>query len=79
MPQMTGTEFLSQISDKYPNIIKMLLTGYSDIDAMVEGVNKCQLFQYISKPFDLDELQIIIKNGINAYELTLSKQALCWI
>jgi len=76
MPQMTGTEFLSQISDKYPNIIKMLLTGYSDIDAMVEGVNKCQLFQYISKPFDLDELQIIIKNGINAYELTLSKQAL---
>lgn len=76
MPEMTGTEFLARTIDKYPNIIKMLLTGYSDIDAMVDGVNKCQLFQYISKPFDPEELQIIIKNGINAYELTLSKQAL---
>lgn len=76
MPQMTGTEFLAQISDRYPHIIKMLLTGYSDIDAMVDGVNKCHLFQYISKPFDLDDLQLIIKNGINAYELTLSKQSL---
>ncbi|EKE04767.1 MAG: sigma 54 response regulatory protein [uncultured bacterium] len=76
MPTMTGTEFLSRTLDKYPHIIKMLLTGYSDIDAMIDGVNKCQLFQYISKPFDTEEIQMIVKNGINAYELTLSKNAL---
>ncbi|OGI21267.1 MAG: hypothetical protein A2287_09865 [Candidatus Melainabacteria bacterium RIFOXYA12_FULL_32_12] len=76
MPSMTGTEFLSKTTDKYPHIIKMLLTGYTDIDAMIDGVNKCELFQYISKPFDTDEIQMIIRNGINAYELTLSKNAL---
>lgn len=76
MPQMTGTEFFSQIVDQYPNIIKMLLTGYSDLEAMIDGVNKCQLFQYISKPFDPDELLLIVKNGIEAYELSINKQSL---
>ncbi len=76
MPTMTGTEFLSRISDDFPNIIKMLLTGYSDIDAMIDGVNKCNLFQYISKPINPTDLEIIIKNGIEAYELTLSKNTL---
>lgn len=76
MPTMTGTEFLEKTIDKYPNIIKMLLTGYADVDAMVDGVNKCQLSQYITKPFDPEELQMIVKNGINAYELTLSKESL---
>ena len=76
MPTMTGTEFLAKISDTYPHIIKMLLTGYADIDAMIDGVNKCNLFQYISKPINPTDLEIIIKNGIEAYELTLSKNTL---
>lgn len=76
MPNMTGTEFLSKTIETYPNIIRMLLTGYSDIDAMIDGVNKCGLFQYITKPFDPEELKITIKSGISAYELTASKKAL---
>ncbi len=76
MPRMTGTEFLANVTEKYPNIIKMLLTGYSDIEAMIDGVNKCKLFQYIPKPFEPDELEMIIQHGIEAYELTLSKNTL---
>lgn len=76
MPKMNGTEFLAEISEAYPYIIKMLLTGYTDLDAMVDGVNKCNLFQYISKPFDPGDLELIISNGIEAYELTLSKNML---
>jgi len=76
MPKMTGTEFLSKVSEKYPYIVKMLLTGYSDIEAMIDGVNKCQLFQYITKPYDPDEIEMIIDHGIEAYELTLSKNTL---
>ena len=76
MPKMTGTEFLAHVAEKHPNIIKMLLTGYSDIEAMIDGVNKCQLFQYIAKPFELEELEMIIQHGIEAYELTLSKNML---
>jgi response regulator RpfG family c-di-GMP phosphodiesterase len=76
MPNMTGTEFFSKTVNKYPNIIRMLLTGYSDIDAMIEGVNKCGLFQYLTKPFDPEDLSLIVKGGINAYELTANKKAL---
>ena len=43
---------------------------------MIDGVNKCNLFQYITKPFDIEELKLITKNAINVYELTLSKNAL---
>jgi two-component system, sensor histidine kinase and response regulator len=76
MPKMTGTEFLAKVSEKHPYIVKMLLTGYSDIEAMIDGVNKCQLFQYITKPFEPDDLEMIIQRGIEAYELTLSKNLL---
>lgn len=76
MPEMTGTEFLSQIVEKYPNIIKMLLTGYTDVDAMVDGINKCNLFQYLSKPFDLEELKIAVEQAVKAYELTLNRNYL---
>ncbi|HSA06468.1 MAG TPA: HD domain-containing phosphohydrolase [Candidatus Gastranaerophilales bacterium] len=76
MPNMTGTEFLAQVAENYPYIVKMLLTGYTDLDAMVDGVNKCNLFQYISKPVDPNDLELIVNNGINAYELTLSKNTL---
>ena len=76
MPNMSGTEFLSRIAENYPYIIKMLLTGYSDLDSVVDSVNKCHLFQYISKPIDPNDLEIIIKSGIEAYELTLSKNTL---
>jgi len=76
MPNMSGTEFLAKTVTEYPNIIRMLLTGYSDIDAMIDGVNKCGLFQYLTKPFDPEELKFIIKGGINAYELTANKKAL---
>ncbi len=76
MPRMTGTEFLAKVSETYPYIIKMLLTGYTDLEAMVDGVNKCNLFQYISKPLEPSDLELIVNDGIDAYELTLSKNTL---
>lgn len=76
MPLMKGTELFSQIVDKYPHIINMLLTGHSDMETLVEGVNKCNLFQYILKPFEPDELKIIVKNGIDVFELSNNKRNL---
>ncbi|MFA6988981.1 MAG: HD domain-containing phosphohydrolase [Candidatus Gastranaerophilaceae bacterium] len=76
MPVMNGTELFTKIVDKYPNIIKMLLTGHSDMETLVESINECDLFQYILKPFDPDDLKIIVKNGIEIYDLTNSKKAL---
>ena len=64
MPVMQGTEFLSQVTKMYPDIIKMLLTGHSDLEILIDSVNECSLFQYILKPFEREELLITVQNGI---------------
>lgn len=73
MPFMEGTEFFRKISDKHPNIIKILLTGHSNIDILIEAINECHLFQYILKPFEPEQLCMIVENGIKKYELSASK------
>lgn len=78
MPVMEGTEFFQQISGKYPDIIKILLTGHSNIDILVDAINECHLFQYILKPFDPENLCMIVESGIKKYELVTSRtQILC--
>lgn len=73
MPFMEGTEFFKQISDKYPNIVKILLTGHSNVDILVEAINECHLFQYILKPFEPEQLCMIVESGIRKYELSTSR------
>ena len=73
MPTMEGTELFRRISDKYPNIVKILLTGHSNIDILVEAINECHLFQYILKPFEPEQLCVVVESGIKKYELTSSK------
>ena len=73
MPEMQGTEFLKQVSDEYPDIIKILLTGHLDVDAIVDSINDCHLYQYIVKPFDPEELKLTIESGIRKYDLVNNK------
>lgn len=73
MPIMEGTEFFKRISEKHPEIIKILLTGHSNIDIIVDAINECHLFQYILKPFEPEQLCMIVGNGIKKYELTTSR------
>ncbi len=76
MPKMTGTEFMKIINNEYPNIMKIVLTGYSDVDAMIDGINDCQLNYFLIKPVDLQELKLIISECISLFELKLSKSIL---
>lgn len=69
MPDITGVEFLESIIIEYPNPIRMLLTGYTDIAVVIEAINKGQVYRYISKPFDIDELRITIDNAFEVYSL----------
>lgn len=73
MPVMEGTEFFKKISNKHPNIVKILLTGHSNIDILIEAINECHLFQYILKPFEPEQLSMIVETGIQKYELSASK------
>ena len=73
MPVMEGTEFLEKANMISPSSIKILLTGYSDIEILTDAVNKCGLFQYILKPFEPDYLIKVVDDGIEKFNLINSK------
>ena len=56
MPNMNGVEFLSKTKDRFPGLIRMLITGFSDIDTAKEAINEAQVHNYIEKPWDNDEI-----------------------
>jgi response regulator RpfG family c-di-GMP phosphodiesterase len=63
MPTETGIQFFEQIKDLYPLVIRVLLTGYADIEAVIDGINRAQLYRYHSKPWDETELELTIRTG----------------
>ncbi|PWV44748.1 response regulator [Chitinophaga sp. S165] len=69
MPKMTGIEFFESILDKYPEPIRMLLTGYADINAVIDAINKGQVYKYFSKPWNDDELKQNIDKAYEVYSL----------
>ncbi len=69
MPVMEGTEFFKQVRQTHPQIVKILLTGHVDTDILVAAINDCDLFQYILKPFEPEELKIAVENGISKFSM----------
>lgn len=68
MPNMTGTEFLEKVLEKYPEPMRILLTGYSDVSALIEAVNKGKIFHYLAKPWNEEELEATILRAYEVYE-----------
>jgi len=64
MPEMNGLEFLTEVKNIYPEVSKILLTGYADKENAIRAINEVGLYRYIEKPWDNDDLIINIKNGI---------------
>lgn len=67
MKDMTGIETLKIIKEEEPGTVRMLITGYSDIDAVIEAVNRKLLDRYITKPWNNDELLAIVLEGARTY------------
>lgn len=76
MPVMTGIEFLEAIIQKYPDPPRILLTGYADIDAVINAINKGSIYKYVQKPWDDDELRETINNALDLYALKKKKEEL---
>lgn len=72
MPQMDGITFLGKVRDLRPETTRILLTGYSDKENAIKAINEVGLFQYVEKPWDNDNLQIVIRNGIERQQLLAS-------
>ncbi|PJA06785.1 MAG: two-component system response regulator [Flavobacteriales bacterium CG_4_10_14_0_2_um_filter_32_8] len=76
MPEITGVEFLESIIVKYPNPMRILVTGYTDIEAVIDAVNKGNIFKYVSKPWNTDDLKKIIDTASEIYRLRKRKDKL---
>lgn len=69
MPKMNGIEFLERVKSIDPDIIKILITGYSDIDVVADALNKVAIFHYINKPYEATYITNIINKGIETFNL----------
>jgi class 3 adenylate cyclase len=69
MPEMTGVQFFERIIPEFPDIIRIILTGYADVEAIVHAINKGSIFRYITKPWDENDLRMTIENARQIYLL----------
>ena len=76
MPNMNGAEFLEQVSIQSPSTVKVLLTGYSEIDSTIAAINKGKIFSYCSKPWDNDELRETLQRAVYSRQLEIERDRL---
>ncbi|MCK5618136.1 MAG: response regulator, partial [Candidatus Krumholzibacteria bacterium] len=69
MPEMDGISFLAKVREIKPEIPRIILTGYADKENAIKAINEVGLFQYIEKPWDNEDLMIIIRNGLEKKQL----------
>ena len=69
MPEMDGAQFLEKVRAGWPRVIRILLTGYADIAATVNAINKGEIYRYISKPWDDNDIVLIVRDALERQQL----------
>jgi serine phosphatase RsbU (regulator of sigma subunit) len=70
MPNMTGVDFLRKTLDILPHAIRIILTGFIDVDVLMEAINNCKVYRYMVKPWDPPDLLMTVESGLEAHRLT---------
>ncbi len=70
MPTMQGTDFLSSLREQRPEIIRLIMTGFSDLSVAVDAINRGEVFRFLTKPWSHDEFLATIRQAFDQYELT---------
>jgi response regulator RpfG family c-di-GMP phosphodiesterase len=68
MPEMTGVDFLAQVRDRFPEATRLLLTGYADLPAVINAINHGQVFRYLTKPWEPEELRLVLRQACAWYD-----------
>ena len=76
MPEMSGAEFLSEAATTYPNIPRILMTGYSDMDSTIKAINEGRISNYLPKPWDDDHLKSVIADALQSTQLKIHNEYL---
>src|SRR3989442_14271924 len=69
MPAMSGTEFLERAMAVRPDAGRIILTGYTDIDAIIQAINRSRIYRYVTKPWESEELRLTLRRAIEAFHL----------
>ncbi|MEL7333104.1 MAG: response regulator [Cyanobacteria bacterium J06560_2] len=69
MPGMSGTELLRLTADRYPNSIRIMLTGYTDVEDLVEAINEGKVFKYVTKPWEEDDLRTVVNQAVDTHSV----------
>ncbi len=76
MPQMSGTEFLAEVKEKYPDVIRIILTGYTEVDSITESINRGNIYKFLLKPWDDQNLKLEISKALEQYDLIQANKSL---
>lgn len=76
MPGMSGVDFLEKTIDEYPDAVRLIITGYTDADALIKAINTGRVYRYIKKPWDPEELKNTVKRALESYQLNIDNQKL---
>jgi two-component system NtrC family sensor kinase len=69
MPGMNGVEFLSEVRKRWPETVRIVLSGYADTGAIVSAINEGQIYRFVAKPWNDDELRVTVANALERYDL----------
>ncbi len=69
MPDITGVEFLGQVKERWPNVIRMIISGYTNPEDIISALNRAGVYQYITKPWIPDQLILTIQNAVTLFQL----------
>ncbi|MEJ2206772.1 MAG: adenylate/guanylate cyclase domain-containing protein [Gemmatimonadota bacterium] len=76
MPQMTGVQFLEAVSPTYPDVVKIILTGFTDVEAIIRAINTGRVHQYVTKPFDIAAMGVILDRALELREMQMRNREL---
>ena len=76
MPQMSGIELMKQTVALRPQMVRILLTGYTDVEALIEAINSGLVYRYVTKPWNNDDLKLTVSRALENYEVVKSKHLL---
>jgi FixJ family two-component response regulator len=76
MPQMSGTEFFAAVKEQHPHTIRVILSGYTDVDSITESINKGHIYKFFLKPWNDQSLKLEIKQALDQYDLIQANRSL---
>ena len=79
MPEMNGAQFLEKVYELYPDTVRILLTGYSEISSTIDAINKGSIYKYISKPWEEHDLKLTLRNALVARSIEKERDTLLLI